>query len=208
MEHYQEMLDLYQTDYDEYARRIKDKYNPPLLPSKPQPPRPPEVGQKLAETTLDFRKQQHKYFKMTKQLNLVSLFSALLLVGGLLFLLMFDKGKKRILYLSVLALSFFFMIGPSFHSILSAIVGFLQAPQPILMGSGCSSRTGSQWIATGISQCPRDDRMGREVSDNGIGTGGQAIPTSASQEPNNSRGRPITLEWEPVNLSMIRSGRV
>ena len=130
MEHYQEMLDLYQTDYDEYARRIKDKYNPPLLPSKPQPPRPPEVGQKLAETTLDFRKQQHKYFKMTKQLNLVSLFSALLLVGGLLFLLMFDKGKERILYLSVLALSFFFMIGPSFHSILSAIVGFLQAPNP------------------------------------------------------------------------------
>ncbi len=130
MEHYQEMLDLYQSDYDEYVRRIKDKYNPPHLPSKPQPPRPPEVGQKLAETTLAFRKQQHKYFKMTKQLNFVSLFSALLLVGGLLFLLMFDKGKERILYLAVLALSFFFMIGPSFHSILSAIVGFLQAPNP------------------------------------------------------------------------------
>ena len=130
MEHYQEMLDLYQSDYDEYVRRIKDKYNPPHLPLKPQPPRPPEVGQKLAETTLAFRKQQHEYFKMTKQLNLVSLFSALLLVGGLLFLLMFDKGKERILYLAVLALSFFFMIGPSFHSILSAIVGFLQAPNP------------------------------------------------------------------------------
>ena len=100
------------------------------MPSKNQPPRPPEVGRKLAETTLAFRKEQHKYFKMTKQLNLVSLFSALLLVGGLLFLLMFDKGKERILYLSVLALSFFFMIGPSFHSILSAIVGFLQAPNP------------------------------------------------------------------------------
>jgi len=55
MEHYQEMLDLYQSDYDEYVRRIKDKYNPPHLPSKPQPPRPPEVGQKLAETTLAFR---------------------------------------------------------------------------------------------------------------------------------------------------------
>ena len=130
MEHYQEMLDLYQSDYDEYVRRIKDKYNPPYLPSKPQPPQPPEVGEKLAQTTLAFRKQQHEYFKMTKQLNLISLFSALLLVGGLLFLLMFDKGKERILYLAVLALSFFFMIGPSFHSILSAIVGFLQAPNP------------------------------------------------------------------------------
>ena len=57
MKHYQEMLDLYQSDYDEYVRRIKDKYNPPYLPSKPQPPQAPEVGQKLAQSTLDFRKQ-------------------------------------------------------------------------------------------------------------------------------------------------------
>ena len=67
---------------------------------------------------------------MTKKLNLVSLFSALVLVLGLLFLLMFDKGKERILYLAVLALGFFFMIGPSFHSIMSAVVAFLQAPNP------------------------------------------------------------------------------
>ena len=130
MAHYREMLDLYQTDYDEYVRRIKDKYNPPHLPSKPLPPQDPEVGEKLAEVTVSFRKQQHEYFKMTKKLNLVSLFSALVLVLGLLFLLMFDKGKERILYLAVLALSFFFMIGPSFHSIMSAVVAFLQAPNP------------------------------------------------------------------------------
>jgi hypothetical protein len=54
--------------------------------------------------------------------------SALILVGGLLWLIMFDEGAQRIPYLVVLVLSFVFMIGPSFHSIMSAIAGFLRAP--------------------------------------------------------------------------------
>lgn len=41
---------------------------------------------------------------------------------------MFETGNQRMLYLAVLILSFVFMIGPAFHSIMSAIVGFLQAP--------------------------------------------------------------------------------
>jgi len=40
----------------------------------------------------------------------------------------FDGGNQRAFYLAVLILSFVFMIGPSFHSIMSAIVGFLHAP--------------------------------------------------------------------------------
>jgi len=31
-EHYRKMLDLYQNDYDEYVKRIEDKYDPPPLP--------------------------------------------------------------------------------------------------------------------------------------------------------------------------------
>lgn len=50
------------------------------------------------------------------------------LVGGLLFLIMFETGNQKFVYLAVLVLSFVFMIGPSFHSIMSAIVGFLEAP--------------------------------------------------------------------------------
>jgi len=41
---------------------------------------------------------------------------------------MFESGNQRLIYLAVLLLSFVFMIGPAFHSILSAIVGILKAP--------------------------------------------------------------------------------
>jgi hypothetical protein len=32
MDHYEEMLHLYRTDYDGYVQRLKDKYQPPDLP--------------------------------------------------------------------------------------------------------------------------------------------------------------------------------
>ena len=50
------------------------------------------------------------------------------LVGGLLCLILFDTANGRLIYFVTLVLSFVFLIGPSFHSIMSAIVGFLQAP--------------------------------------------------------------------------------
>ena len=128
MEHYQEMLTLYRTDYDAYVQRIKDEYDPPQLPQKPHKPRSPELSNQLAEINAQFRKQQFHYFDSTSQLNWVCCASALALVGGLLFLIMFDGGNQRAFYLAVLILSFVFMIGPSFHSIISAIVGFLHAP--------------------------------------------------------------------------------
>jgi hypothetical protein len=58
----------------------------------------------------------------------VACLAAMSLVGGLLYLLMFDQEGKRIFYLAVLVLSFVFMIGPSFHSILSGIIGLMNAP--------------------------------------------------------------------------------
>ncbi|MHC4178610.1 MAG: hypothetical protein ACYSWU_13950 [Planctomycetota bacterium] len=128
MEHYEEMLELYQSDYDEYARRLKDKYKPPQLPQKPQPPKPPEYKQELSKINAQFRAQKHHYFQTTSVLNWVALVAALCLVGGLLCLIMFDTANGRLMYVFCLVLSFVFMIGPSFHSIMSAIVGFLQAP--------------------------------------------------------------------------------
>jgi hypothetical protein len=135
--HYEEMLGLYQTDYDGYVQRLKDEYQPPELPpvptppqkpARPQPPQPPEYRQKLMEINNEFRSQKYHYFQATALLTWVALAAALCLVGGLLYLILFDDNG-RLFYLLTLVLSFVFMIGPSFHSILSAIVGFLEAPR-------------------------------------------------------------------------------
>lgn len=128
MKHYKSMLELFNTNYDEYVKRKKDHFSPPRLPHKPQKPKSPELSDKLAGINAEFRGQQYHYFHMTSKLNWVACAAALALVGGLLYLLMFDLEGKRIFYLVVLVLSFVFMIGPSFHSIMSAVVGFLRPP--------------------------------------------------------------------------------
>jgi len=45
-----------------------------------------------------------------------------MLTGGLFYLLMFDTEGKRLFYGVGLVLSFVFLIGPTFHSVLTAIV--------------------------------------------------------------------------------------
>jgi hypothetical protein len=127
--HYQEMLGLFKNNYDEYVRRLADKYSPPQPPRRPQKPQSPEISDKFAKISADFRAQQHHYFAASARLNWVAGASAMVLVAGLLLLIMFDTAGPRLLYLAVLVLSFVFMIGLSFHSILSAIVGFMQAPR-------------------------------------------------------------------------------
>jgi len=144
--HYKKMLDLYLTDYDAYVKAIKDKYRPPQLPAeptppempqepappqmpvRPKPPRSPEYTQTLTEINADFRAQKHHYFEATSVLNWVAMAGALCLVGALVYLIMFDTANGRLIYFMTLVLSFVFLIGPSFHSIMSAIVGFLEAP--------------------------------------------------------------------------------
>ena len=61
MRHYEEMLALYQTDHKAYMSRIKGGYEPPRMPDKPQPPRPPEYKQKLMEINMQFRAHKHHY---------------------------------------------------------------------------------------------------------------------------------------------------
>ena len=93
-----------------------------------QRPRSPEVRDQLAKINAEFRAQQFRYFDRTSSLNWVACAAALSLVGGLLYLLMFDNGGRRVFYFVILLLSFVFMIGPSLHSMMSALVGFLRAP--------------------------------------------------------------------------------
>jgi len=131
--HYDEMLDLYESDYEEYVKRIKDKFAPPSMPRSPAKPVSPELSDEMQKIAIEFRKKQSHYFESTSKLNWVSCVAALALVGGLLYLLLFDLEGKRLFYVVLLVLSFIFMIGPSFHSIMSALAGFLQAPQGMPM---------------------------------------------------------------------------
>ena len=131
--HYDEMLDLYQSDYEEYVKRIKDKFVPPRMPPNPVKPLSPEISDEMQKISIEFRKKQSHYFESTSKMNWVSCVAALTLVGGLLYLLLFDLQGKRLFYMVLLVLSFIFMIGPSFHSLMSALAGFLQAPQGMPM---------------------------------------------------------------------------
>ena len=131
--HYDEMLDLYQSDYEEYVKRIKDKFVPPRMPPNPVKPLSPEISDEMQKISIEFRKKQSHYFESTSKMNWVSCVAALTLVGGLLYLLLFDLQGKRLFYMVLLVFSFIFMIGPSFHSLMSALAGFLQAPQGMPM---------------------------------------------------------------------------
>ena len=93
-----------------------------------RPPKSPEYLKQLSEIDAQFRAQKHHYFTVTSSLNWVAMVGALCLVGGLVYLIMFDLANGRLIYFFTLVLSFVFLIGPSFHSIMSAIVGFLEAP--------------------------------------------------------------------------------
>ncbi len=128
LKHYKEMLQLYQDNYEEYVQRVKDKYQPPRLPIKPQPPDSPKIQETLAKINTDFRARKYHYFQVVSILNWIAWGAAIALIGGLLYLLMFDVEGQRWFYVVILVLSFVFLIGPAFHSILSAIVGFLRAP--------------------------------------------------------------------------------
>jgi hypothetical protein len=61
-------------------------------------------------------------------LNWIACAAALALAGGLLYLLLFDVNGNRWFYVIALSISFVFLIGPAFHSILTSIIGFLAPP--------------------------------------------------------------------------------
>jgi hypothetical protein len=131
LEHYEKLSELYRKDLVKYLEMTKGQPQPQALqmPIRPQPPEPPEVQEKLSRINLEFRTRKARYFVMTSRLNWAAWVAALALTGGLLYLLLFDRAGPRLIYLAVLLLSFVFLIGPSFHSILTTIVGFLEAPR-------------------------------------------------------------------------------
>jgi len=131
VEHYEKLTELYRKDLVKYLEMTQEQPQPqpPQMPVRPQPPEPPEVQERLRRINLEFRTRKAQYFVTTSRLNWVAWAAALALAGGLLYLLMFDREGGRLIYLAILVLSFVFLIGPSFHSILSAIVGFLEAPR-------------------------------------------------------------------------------
>ena len=94
--HYEEMLDLYKSDYEEYVKRLKDKFVPPMMPRSPVKPVSPELSDEMQKIGIEFREQQSNYFNSTSKLNWISCLAALTLVGGLLYLLMFDPEGKKI----------------------------------------------------------------------------------------------------------------
>jgi hypothetical protein len=126
--HYHEMLKLYNTDYNAYVKRLEDKFQLPPQPSTPTKPDSPEVAEQLFEINAQFRARKNRYFATASQLNWFACGAALLLVGGLFTLLMFDTNGQRWHYLVALLISFVFLIGPAFHSILTGVIGILEEP--------------------------------------------------------------------------------
>lgn len=128
MKVYRGLLKLYEEDYDMYVARTMPETRAPELPRKPHEPEPPKKRNELMEISVEFTQQKYRYFAAMRYLNWVAWLGAVLFVGGILYLLMFDKDGKKLFYFLALVLAFVFMIGPSFHTILSALVGYLRPP--------------------------------------------------------------------------------
>ncbi len=128
LKHYEKMVAVYEKDLDEYASLTKDQLQPPLLPQRPAPPSAPEVEDQFRAIQTEFVLRRYRYFVVSEYGNGIACFAALSLVGGLLYLLMFDLNSNRLFYFMTLVLSFVFLIGPSLQSVMSAIIGLMHAP--------------------------------------------------------------------------------
>jgi len=128
LKHYEKMMAVYEQDLDEYAKLTKDQFQPPQLPQRPAPPSAPEVEDKFRAIQTEFVLRRYRYFVVSEYGNGIACLAALSLVSGLLHLLMFDLDSNRLYYFMTLVLSFVFLIGPSFQSIMSAVVGFMHGP--------------------------------------------------------------------------------
>ncbi len=130
MSKYKELIELYASDFDAYQIKIGEEANtmPPPLPHRPYRPRKPEVADELAKINEAFRAERESYFSTARALNPVVALAAVALVGSLLYLILFDTNNARILYVILLTLSFIFIIGPAFHSILSIAAYNLRPP--------------------------------------------------------------------------------
>lgn len=127
-QHYEKMMEVYQRDLEEYAKLTKDRISPPQMPQRPEPPREPEVEDQFQTIQADFVARKYRYFVTSEYGSWIACVGALLLSGGLLFLLMFDPHGNRLIYFMLLTFSFVFLIGPSLQSVMSALIGLMHGP--------------------------------------------------------------------------------
>ena len=128
LKHYEKMMEVYERDIEEYAKLTHDQLQPPLLPIRPEPPNSPEVEDEFAKIRAEFALRRHRYFEVSEYGNIIACVAALSLVGGLLYLLMFDLNTNRLFYFLTLVLSFVFLIGPSMQAVMSALMGLMRGP--------------------------------------------------------------------------------
>ena len=128
LKHYEMMLEVYERDLPAYAELTEKHVHPPQLPQRPAPPTPPEVEDQLRQIQTEFVMRRFRYFAVTEWANWICCLAAVCLAGGLLFLLMFDANGNRLFYFLTLMLGFVFLIGPSFHTLISAFIGLLHGP--------------------------------------------------------------------------------
>ncbi len=128
VKHYEKMMEVYQRDLEQYAELTKNALQPPQMPSQPEPPRAPEVDDQFQSIQAEFVSRKYRYFVVSESGNWIACLGALLLAGGLLYLLMFDLNGNRLYYFMVLVFSFVFLIGPSLQSVMSALIGLMHGP--------------------------------------------------------------------------------
>lgn len=128
LDHYEKMMALYEKNIDEYAALTKDQLRPPQLPQLPEPPSVPEIEDQFRTIQSEFVLRRYRYFVISEYGNGIACLGAVALIGGLLYLLMFDLNSNRLYYFMMLTLSFVFLIGPSLQSLMTAIVGMMQGP--------------------------------------------------------------------------------
>lgn len=122
--HYNKMVKRFQEDYDTYRKERHPEA--PIPPRLPEPPSNPEEQKKVRELTTEFIAHRFGFYTTLYILCFVNLLGAAMLVGGIVTLILFERPKGRLAWLGLLVLSFVFLIGPAFHTILSALVGWLK----------------------------------------------------------------------------------
>ncbi|MBX3353442.1 MAG: hypothetical protein KF684_10975 [Phycisphaeraceae bacterium] len=135
---YERDMRLFNENLEEFLREQSERRMSGMsrAPQMPMPPQTPEVTSELARINAEFRAARHEYFKMARWLNLVAGLASLGLVGSLVYLAMTDRETGRWVYLGVLSVAFVFLIGPSFHTVLSSIVSALKPPPYESFGYG------------------------------------------------------------------------
>ena len=128
VKHYEKMMEVYQRDLEQYAELTKNTLQPPQMPSQPEPPKSPEVEDEFQSIQAEFVSRKYRYFVISESGNWIACLGALLLSGGLLYLIMFDLNGNRLYYFMILAFSFVFLIGPSLQSVMSALIGLMHGP--------------------------------------------------------------------------------